>query len=150
MPNVTVSSFAKFSNALLANLKPGFSLSHVEQRITTNAKNTIDWYIAHTDVPVAWVNLNWQGKLHMPDIFDLFVLPSSRNQGVAARLLDYCEEKAKAAGYKSISLSVNPEFNVNAERLYLRRGYVRCSSLYVGGVYDGVKDWVYDMCKELH
>ena len=59
----------------------------------------------------------------MPEIQDVFVLPSRRREGVATQLTRACEELAASRGHDRISLSYGID-NVAARRLYERCGFV--------------------------
>jgi ribosomal protein S18 acetylase RimI-like enzyme len=56
------------------------------------------------------------------NIHDLAVLPGERGRGVGNALLDAVEERARARGCCKLTLEVH-DTNVNAKRLYARRGF---------------------------
>jgi GNAT superfamily N-acetyltransferase len=73
--------------------------------------------------PVGHAHLAWTGtKLGVPEIQDVFVLPSRRREGIATRLTRACEELAASRGHCRISLSHGMD-NVAARRLYERCGF---------------------------
>lgn len=55
-------------------------------------------------------------------IDDLSTLPEYRGKGYAGKLLDFVIEKAKANGYKAVTLDSGYQ-RFNAHRLYLNKGY---------------------------
>lgn len=52
----------------------------------------------------------------------LAVDPSARGRGIAARLMEICEERASAQGYRYMALSTQPEMT-SAHKVYERMGY---------------------------
>jgi GNAT superfamily N-acetyltransferase len=83
-------------------------------------------------VPVGHALLKWQGAAEphiaaqynasCPDLEDLFVLATWRNQGIGAQLIQATEELVRNQGSGQIGLSVGVE-NPAARRLYERLGY---------------------------
>lgn len=75
--------------------------------------------------------LNWEPKYHVyaqlkiPELQDLRVLPTCRQQGVATSLLRTGEGMAQAAGCAGLGLAVglSAEYGA-AQRLYAKLGYV--------------------------
>ncbi|MCE7887853.1 MAG: GNAT family N-acetyltransferase [Alphaproteobacteria bacterium PRO2] len=75
--------------------------------------------------------LNWEPKYgyfkahEIPEIQDLNVLPEFRRQGIATKMILYCEELAARKGCKrmGISFGLHPGFGA-AQRLYIKLGYV--------------------------
>jgi GNAT superfamily N-acetyltransferase len=64
-------------------------------------------------------------KLGMPEIQDLNVLPAFRRRGVAAALIGYCEDQARARGCTQMGISVGLHSAFGAaQRLYVRLGYM--------------------------
>jgi ribosomal protein S18 acetylase RimI-like enzyme len=80
-----------------------------------------------------WLSIANTGEYY---ITSLAVYPEFRRRGVAVRLLDHAEERARAAGCGALSLAADPA-NEPAFRLYLKHGYtvqkesgiVKCGSL---------------------
>jgi GNAT superfamily N-acetyltransferase len=100
-------------------------------------------YVAEREVGIreAWV-ASWDGALAgmvtlhwnplyagiagrgIPEIQDLMVVPPFRRRGVATRLLDLAEHRARArAAHVAIGVGLHPGYNA-AQRLYVLRGYV--------------------------
>ena len=59
-----------------------------------------------------------------PEMRLLAVPPSSRNRGLAAQLIDFCEEKARSEGYPTITLHTTVLMQT-AKQMYERRGYIK-------------------------
>lgn len=61
----------------------------------------------------------------IPELQDLYVVESKRNQGIGALLVAACEEKAKSVGSSMIGLGVSVQGKSGAaQRLYAKLGYV--------------------------
>lgn len=56
----------------------------------------------------------------------LAVAPGARRAGIGARLVDFCEERARAEGWQAIALW-SRSWQAAAHRLYERSGYARAS-----------------------
>lgn len=70
----------------------------------------------------------------IPEIQDLNVIPDARQQGIGSRLVERCEEEARARGLAEIGIGVGLYARYGAaQRLYVRRGYVPDGR---GAVYD--------------
>ena len=92
----------------------------------------IEMYVAHDDGRyVGHVKLAWEPdapahfcEAGIPEIQDLNVLPTYRNQGVGTALIRRCEERA-AVEHTIIGIGVglHPGYN-NAQRLYSKLGYL--------------------------
>jgi len=63
-------------------------------------------------------------KNPFPEMRLLAVPPRSRNRGIGAKLIDYCEEKARASGSPTITLHTTVLMQT-AKQMYERRGYKR-------------------------
>lgn len=75
------------------------------------------------DEPVGHVHIAWTGgKLGVPEIGDVFVVPDRRRGGVATALTAAAEGEAAARGHALISLS-HGIANHAARRLYEHLGY---------------------------
>lgn len=102
---------------------------------------------------VSFVFLKYSGKQtypDFPDIEDLYTKEQERGKGYATALLQACEAKAKQKGFGQIGLAASIDPADPARRLYEKLGYQHDGKArYVDGVYDGVKDWVIDMVKNL-
>jgi predicted GNAT family acetyltransferase len=67
------------------------------------------------DHPVGHAHIAWGGThLGLPEIQDVFVLPERRRRGLATRLTEAAEAKARERGWESISLSVSRDGNAPA------------------------------------
>ena len=82
-------------------------------------------------VPIGYVQLNWKPlyapflRLDIPEIQDLNVIPSARQQGIGGRLIDHCENLARASGKTDVGISVGVDSRFGAaQRLYVKKGYV--------------------------
>ncbi|GAB4412020.1 MAG: GNAT family N-acetyltransferase [Bacteroidia bacterium] len=64
-----------------------------------------------------------QGQ-HLVELQRMYVLPAYYGRGVAAALMDLCEQQARSEGYEGLWLGVW-EFNYRAQRFYTRRGFVQ-------------------------
>ena len=64
----------------------------------------------------------------LPEMRLLAVPPSNRNLGIAGALIRYCEEKAAATGFDTITLHTTVLMQT-AKAMYERRGYLRYPEL---------------------
>jgi predicted GNAT family acetyltransferase len=73
--------------------------------------------------PVGHAHVAWSGgKLGVPEIQDVFVVPEHRRRGIATELAAAAERMAAARGHERISLG-HSVANEDARRLYERVGY---------------------------
>jgi len=73
--------------------------------------------------PVGHAHVAWTGgKLGVPEIQDVFVVPAYRRRGIATALTPAAEREAAAQGHARISLG-HSIANDAARRLYERLGY---------------------------
>ncbi len=109
--------------------------------------------IDEDDYPVGQVFLTYYGKAtypQYPDIRDLHVIGHKRSQGIGSELIAICEELCRQKGFNTVGLAVDPKLNPRARQLYQRLGYLPTGDApYLGGVYDGVEEWVIDMVKRI-
>lgn len=62
---------------------------------------------------------------HLANVYELYVYPQSRRQGIGAKLLDHLVEKARSSGQvEQLHLRVNSH-NQSALNLYLRHGFTQ-------------------------
>lgn len=106
-----------------------------------------------SDEIIGWGVVVWPGrkarKSH-PDIQDLYVKPEHRSNGQGTYLTGEIEQLVRKKGFETIALSVNPDDNVPAYRLYERLGYRHNGGpKYLDGVYGDYEDWVIDLEKRL-
>ena len=106
-----------------------------------------------SDEIIGWGVVVWPGKkarkFH-PDMQDLYIKPERRNGGQGTYLIGEIEQLARKKGFVTIALSVNPDDNVPAYRLYERLGYRHNGGpKYLDGVYGDYEDWVIDLEKPL-
>jgi GNAT superfamily N-acetyltransferase len=107
----------ELADAELASVDAVLPLS----RLNTAQSYLIAW---DGDAPVGHAHLAWHGThLGVPEVQDVFVLPTHRRQGIATRLTGACEEAARERGHDRISLSVSLKQNPDARRLYNALGY---------------------------
>ena len=66
----------------------------------------------------------WPPIRRLPCMIDLFVAPELRGRGIGTEMIGFMEQAARNRGFHEIVLSVDPEHNTAAKRLYLRLGYV--------------------------
>jgi|688.fasta_scaffold1088353_1 ribosomal protein S18 acetylase RimI-like enzyme len=59
-----------------------------------------------------------------PEMRLLAIAPSARNRGIAAQLINECEERARKEGFSAITLHTT-SLMVTAKSMYERRGYKR-------------------------
>lgn len=111
------------------------------------------WIIEEADSPIGWVKLHLNShetkkKPGLAVIEDLWVVRRKRSRGYGTRLLRDCESRAKEAGLSGIWLSVDPNHNKAAKRLYELLGYVHDGGeLYLDGVYGDFEEWCIDLVK---
>jgi GNAT superfamily N-acetyltransferase len=100
--------------------------SRVDAVLPLSRLDTAQTYLVawDDDAPVGHAHVAWRGThLGVPEVQDLFVLPTRRRQGIATLLTRACEEAARQRGHERISLSVSSEQNPAALRLYEGLGY---------------------------
>ena len=86
-------------------------------------------FIEQDNKAVAAVGFRYLQFLHIGRhyyIDDLSTLPEQRGKGYAGQLLDFVIEKAKANGYKAVTLD-SGYHRVEAHRLYLNKGFTLSS-----------------------
>jgi GNAT superfamily N-acetyltransferase len=108
-------------------------LNRLPQHLREASTYLIAW---DGEQPVGHAHLAWAGThLGLPEIQDVFVLPAARRRGVASALTAAAEQRARAAGWDSISLSVG-EANLAARTVYEKLGYADAgvSPVHVSGV----------------
>ena len=140
--------------AQLATVKVGFDQAGILARFQWLDTVNATWYVWWcAQQPCGWALIQWDGKAtapDCPDLFDLYVHPAWRGQGIGTKLLTACEQVALARGHTRLGLAVNPDQNPRAYVLYQRLGYSPISPhKYIDGVYNGVEDWVIDLEKRL-
>ena len=85
-----------------------------------------------------------------PSVDDLAVRIDQRRKGIGTQLLQKCEEIVKEKGFTQMGIQVNPDPTCPAHIMYLKYGFTDVGNRpYVDGVYNGVKDWVVDMVKQI-
>ncbi len=64
-------------------------------------------------------------RFGIPEIQDLSVIPTLRQQGIGGRLIDHCVEAARMAGHAELGIGVGLHARFGAaQRLYVGRGFV--------------------------
>jgi GNAT superfamily N-acetyltransferase len=97
-------------------------LSRLRQPADDESTYLIAW---EADRPVGHAHIAWHGThMALPEIQDVFVLPSQRRRGIATELTSAAEVEARNRGWRSISLSVSQGGNPQARRLYEKLGYL--------------------------
>lgn len=137
----------------LQTIKP-IDDGQIAHRLTAQAHGQAEFLVVETTASlVSFVFLKYYGKEtypHIPDIEDLYTKVEERGKGYATALLHACENRASARGFAQISLAAGVDPTDPARRLYEKLGYVYDGKVsYVDGIYNGVKDWVIDMIKDL-
>jgi ribosomal protein S18 acetylase RimI-like enzyme len=151
MTTLTIRLATPADLAAILQIKPGIKREAVQRRIERTRQGQAAYWLAESGGRLlGHVFLKFDGKPtanNYPDIEDLYVRPNFRGQGIGTALLKRCEATARGRGFAAIGLSVGAD-NDHARELYRRLGYVDVSQEpYVGGVYDGEKEWVIDMKK---
>ena len=81
---------------------------------------------------------------------DLYTKKEERNKGYGTLLIKECEKHAQAKGFIKIGLCVNPTLNPRVKSFYEGLGYKHDGrKSYIDGVYNGTRDWVVDLEKDL-
>lgn len=138
----------------LKKVKPSLTDEHIVERLKRQDEKLAEYLVFEVDGEVvSFVLLKWHGKKthpEYPDMEDLFTRDDQRAKGYATALIKECEKLAKSRGFKKIGLAANPDLNEHARKLYGKLGYRHDGGeSYVDGVYNGVKDWVVDLEKNL-
>jgi GNAT superfamily N-acetyltransferase len=89
-------------------------------------------YVAYYEEKVAgYVNIIFRpaypyfADMNIPEINDLYVVPSCRKKGIGWKLINTCEEYAAKAGFERIGLGVGLYKDYgSAQRLYTKNGYI--------------------------
>lgn len=105
--------------------------STFESYLLEQEKNErIVWLAFQQNIFAGYVTLKWCSayphfnQKNIPEINDLNVLPQFRRQGIASKLLDIAEEKAKQT-HSTIGLGVGLYADYgSAQRLYIKRRYI--------------------------
>ena len=97
-------------------------LSRLCQHVEEGSTYLVAW---EDDQPIGHAHIAWTGThLRLPEIQDVFVLPEHRSRGIATRLAEAAEDKARERGWTCLSLSVSKKGNPAARLLYRKLGYV--------------------------
>ena len=105
-PHLTKESFVPTVQEMILE---GYSLAFIEE----DAK-------AIAAVGFRYMQFLYNGKHFYID--DISTLPEYRGKGYAGKLLDFVVEKAKANGYKAVTLD-SGYLRFDAHRLYLNKGF---------------------------
>jgi ribosomal protein S18 acetylase RimI-like enzyme len=147
---------ARWGDHQFANWYREVTIGKMRSQLRNHADGKIQWWIIEeADKPIGWAKLHLDShetpkKPGLAVIEDLWVIRRKRSRGFGTRLLLDCERRAKAAGLTGIWLSVDPNHNQAARRLYERLGYVHDGGeLYLDGVYGDFEEWVIDLVKPL-
>jgi len=138
----------------LIEIKPSLTQGLIISRLNKQHLKQLEYLVLERDGKiVSFLLLKWNGKKshpEYPDIEDLNTLKTERQKGLGTKLVQRCEQLVRSRGFNKIGLAVNPNLNKNAYHLYKNLGY-RHDNLksYVDGVYNGVKDFVIDLEKDL-
>jgi GNAT superfamily N-acetyltransferase len=138
----------------LALVKEGFGEPEIQARFQWLSTINVTWHVWWVaNKPRGWALIQWDGKVTAPtypDLFDLYVHPACRSQGIGTQIILACEQLVWAAGYDKLGLAANPDLNPRAYTLYQRLGYSATGKdKYLDGIYAGVEDWVIDLEKSL-
>lgn len=99
-----------FADTVLEMLQEGYKLAFIEK----DGKGA-------AAIGYRYQNFLYNGKHIYID--DLVTLPAYRKQGLAAALLDFVDDEARAKGYTCVTLDSGHHRN-DAHRLYLNKGFV--------------------------
>ena len=145
---------ARWGDFRFANWYREVSHEKMRSQLSRHERGEIQWWIIEeANCPIGWAKLHLDSheterKPGLAVIEDLWVLRRQRSRGYGTRMLNDCESRAKEAGKDEIWLSVDPNHNQAARRLYERLGYVHDGGeIYLDGVYDGFEEWVIDLVK---
>lgn len=100
---------------------------------------------------VGHVFLNYS-KPPYPQMSALVVREDLRSKGIGTEAIKEVERRVKGKGFNKVGLSVNPDNNPGARKLYERLGYMNTGKekfLDYVDPYDGAEDWVIDLVKEI-
>jgi len=113
--------------------KTGYSkgAGYFKDALKNQSAQELAFFVAHEpDCYLGHVRLLWNSQYPpfknngIPEISDLSVVPTARNQGIGTMLIKCCEELAVTRSSKiGIGVGLYPDYN-NAQRLYSRLGYV--------------------------
>lgn len=147
--NATVKDIAR-----IQSIKPSLTITVIEERLDQQRQDKAEFLVLEKNGEiVSFVVLKWTGKKthpEYPDMADLYTKREERNKGYGTLLIKECEKHAQAKGFIKIGLCVNPTLNPQAKSLYENLGYKHDGrQSYVDGVYNGTKDWVIDLEKDL-
>ncbi len=115
-----------------ARLRQSKDADYFDQQLERRKQDgRIVFIIAAGGEDAGYCILNWEPKyayfkaMNIPEIQDLNVLPDYRRQGLAARLIAYCEVVAVKKGCKIMGISFGLDASYGpAQRLYVKSGYV--------------------------
>ncbi len=97
-------------------------LNRLDQHVEGDSTYLVAW---EGELPVGHALIAWRDtQLGLPELQDVFVLPTHRRHGTATTLTQAAEEIVRARGHDRISLSVSQAGNPGARRLYDGLGYV--------------------------
>lgn len=107
---------------LKENIKKGNLYKIVEEN------KLVGTFVLNTKVDEFWTKIDWQNNnflgLHL-----LAIKPKYQGKGFGKKVLNFCEEKVKEEGYKSIHLDVFSK-NPAALKLYENNDYKKVGKLY--------------------
>jgi GNAT superfamily N-acetyltransferase len=107
----------------LADSMPARPLEKHRERLEQQQRGDILYLVAwENGTAVGHGLLRWRGRLGYPQVEDLFVAPSRRDEGIGTQLLAAVETEARRRGFDRVGLGVAVD-NERARRLYSRRGY---------------------------
>lgn len=138
----------------LIEIKPVLSEERINDRLKIQLEGSADFLVMEVNGKIiSFVYLKYLGKEthpEYPEIEDLFTKDNERNKGYGSTLILECEKLVKQKGFNKIGLSVNPNLNASAMKLYEGLGFCDLGEgKYLDGVYNGVEDWCVDMEKKL-
>lgn len=151
---ITIRNAAVKDVTQLQSLRPSLTSETVQERLKQQKQDQAEFLVLEKDGKIiSFVVLKWSGKKthpEYPDMGDLFTRETERGKGFGTLLVKECEKRAKEKGFKKIGLCVNPTLNPQAKSFYENLGYKHDGGKpYVDGVYNGTKDWVIDLEKDL-
>ena len=94
------------------------------------AGERIIWFAFIDDIFAGYITLKWSSNYkpfadqNIPEIMDLNVLPPSRGQGIASKILEIAENTAaRKSDIVGLGVGLYADYG-SAQRLYIKRGYI--------------------------
>lgn len=99
-------------------------LGLVDQHFALQQEGKLIFAVAFDDdEPLGTAVIEWEGENLSPELRNMYVYPSARRKGAGKALTQWVEDQARARGYSSVYLAVDPE-NEKAVPLYVSLEYL--------------------------